>query len=455
MNWLEELETLLQGTGKCLRTQSLLEQHGQDFTYHKAHLPDVVVYPESTEEVASILRFANTHFIPVVPFGAGSSLEGHIIPVQGGISLDMTRMNQIIEILPNDFMVRVQPGVTLSQLNQALMPHGLFFPVDPGADATIGGMASTNASGTNAVRYGAMRDQVKGLQVVLADGRVLKTGGLVVKSSAGYNLTNLFVGSEGTLGVFTEITLRIHGIPEYTMAARAVFPNIDTAGRAAISMVGAGLFIGRVELVDAGTIAAVNAYKGTSYEEQETLFLEFSGSESSVQHAVQIAKELCMDSGCTQFLFEADRKARARLWDARHQAAIALMAQEPGKRMMVTDVCVPITKLPNALHHARQVIQKYGLHGFILGHVGDGNYHAGFMVNPDDPTDIERLQKVNGEIVHYALERNGTCTGEHGLGLGKGKYLEEEFGLDAVQVMKELKRMFDPHEILNPGKGVL
>jgi len=454
MEWFSGLQALLKGQGQVVRTESVLSQHGRDFTYHKPELPDAVVYPESTDDVVAVLCFANERWIPVVPFGAGSSLEGHVIPVAGGISLDMTRMNKILEFRPGDFVARVQPGVTLTQLNAELQSHGVFFPVDPGADATIGGMTATNASGTNAVRYGAMRDAVRGLKVVLADGRIIKTGGMAVKSSAGYNLTSLFVGSEGTLGVFTEITLKLHGIPESIVAARAVFSDIDSAGRAATAMVGSGMSVGRVELVDATTVAAVNSYKGTAYEEQPTLFLEFSGSQASVAHDVHSAREFCLSEHCQAFLFESDSTARARLWEARHQAAIALMAQEPGKRMMVTDVCVPITDLPLALKHARETIAAHGLNGTILGHVGDGNYHAGFMVNPDDDKDITRLQQVNQEIVSYALKRGGTSTGEHGLGLGKGRYLLDEFGTEAVNLMRNIKGLMDPNGIMNPRKGV-
>ncbi len=457
--WLPMLQAILgdmgspPGRAKVVRTESVLEQHGRDFTYHAPHLPHAVVYPESAVEVQTIVQFAADHDIPLVPFGVGSSLEGHVIPIKGGISLDMSRMNRILEFRPGDFIVRVEPGVTRSQLNEAMQSSGLFFPVDPGADATIGGMTATNASGTNAVRYGAMRDNVKGLEVVLADGRLVRTGGMAVKSSAGYNLTGLFVGSEGTLGVITSITLKLQGIPETTVAARAVFPDIDAAGRAAVSIVGA-VAIGRVELVDKLTIAAVNAYKGTHYEAQPTLFLEFAGSKVSVNQDVDLARELCFLEGCGQFLFESDSKARAQLWEARHSAAIALMARNPGKKMMTTDVCVPITELPGALFHARETMERYGFEGSILGHVGDGNYHAGFTIDPNNEKDLRALEAVNSEIVTYALAKGGTCTGEHGLGLGKGKYLEQEFGDEAVVLMRQLKQLLDPVGIMNPGKGV-
>jgi D-lactate dehydrogenase (cytochrome) len=429
----------------------VLEQHSRDLTYHPPRLPDIVVYPQDKLEVRQVLRFAHQNGIPVTPFAVGSSLEGHIIPVRGGISLDLTRMNRIVEIRPQDFIAKVQPGVTRTQLNEALKPYGLFFPVDPGADASIGGMAATNASGTNAVRYGVMRDQVKGLEVVLADGSLIHTGGMSVKSSAGYNLTGLFVGSEGTLGVFTEITLRLYGIPEATVAARAVFADIESAGRAAVGLISAGVAIGRVELVDQGTVRAVNAYKGTQYEEAATLFLEFSGSEAGVKEDIATAKEITEAENCRSFQFETDSKGRARLWEARHQAAMALMSGHPGKRLMVTDVCVPISHLTDALHHARQTIESFGLEGSILGHVGDGNYHAGFMIDPANPEDLKRAEAVNAEIVRYALERGGTCTGEHGVGMGKAKYLGAEHG-EAMAVMRAIKQSLDPKNILNPGK---
>jgi D-lactate dehydrogenase (cytochrome) len=394
---------------------------------------------------------ANEYRIPVVPFGAGSSLEGHIIPARGGISLDMTQMNRILDIRPQDFLVRVEAGATRSQLNRQLKPHGLFFPVDPGADATLGGMAATNASGTNAVRYGVMRQQVLGLEVVLADGRIIQTGGLAVKSSAGYHLTGLFVGSEGTLGVITELTLRLYGIPEAVVAARAVFPDEASAGAAAVEMIAAGIAVGKVELVDGHTVAAVNAYKGTNYEVAPTLFLEFSGQRQTVLHDVEAARQLAMEHGCRTFQQETDPKEMAVLWEARHHAGLAIAASAPGKKLMATDVCVPISLLPEAIRYTRRLIDAYGMNGAIFGHVGDGNFHAAFVMDPHDPKDVERAEEVNGHIVQFALEKGGTCTGEHGVGLGKIKYMTAERG-ESVDVMKAIKRALDPNNILNPGK---
>jgi D-lactate dehydrogenase (cytochrome) len=429
-----------------------LERHGGGvFTYHAPVHPDAVVYPESRDEVVGVLRFANEHLIPIVPFGKGSSLEAHTLPVHGGISLDLGRMDRILEVRPDDFIARVQPGLTHGALNVALAEHGLLFPVDPGWDASLGGMAGTNASGTNAVKYGVMRDQVLGAEVVLADGTVMRTGGMAMKSSAGYDLTGLFVGSEGTLGVFTELILRLYPLPGWTVAARAVFPDIEAAGRAAVAMIRTGMRIGRVELVDARTIDAVNTYKGTDYAAAPTLFLEFSGSKASVESDVEVARETSASEGCSSFEFEADEEAREKLWEARHDAALAISDLYPGMGMMATDVCVPISDLPGALRHARDIIESRGLDGAILGHVGDGNYHAVFPVDTGDEADQERAEAVNEEIVDYALERGGTCTGEHGIGLGKTEHLQKEHG-DSLPFMREIKRIADPNGIMNPGK---
>ncbi|CAN5677908.1 FAD-linked oxidase C-terminal domain-containing protein [soil metagenome] len=429
-----------------------LERHGGGiFTYHAPRPPDAVVLPESREEVVDVLRFANERGIPVVPFGEGSSLEAHTIPARGGISLDLGRMDAVVEVRPDDFVARVQPGVTHERLNAELKEHGLFFPVDPGWDASLGGMAGTNASGTNAVRYGVMRDQVLDLEVVLADGTIMRTGGLAMKSSAGYHLTGLFVGSEGTLGVFTELALRLYPVPEKVIAARAVFPGIEEAGRAAVAMIRSGMQIGRVELVDARTIEAVNAYKGTDYAIAPTLFLEFSGSEAGVESDVATARAISSAQGCEGFEFEADEAARERLWEARHEAGLAITRLNPDKKPMTTDVCVPISDLPDALGHARETVAEHGFDGAILGHVGDGNYHAVFPVDVEDEGEMRRAEEVSGRIVRYALQRGGTCTGEHGIGSGKTGYLREEHG-DSLPFMRGIKRQADPNGIMNPGK---
>ncbi|BCJ86752.1 FAD-binding oxidoreductase [Effusibacillus dendaii] len=431
--------------------QTVLEQHSRDESYHAPHLPDVVVFPKSREDVSKVLQFANKHQIPVVPFGVGSSLEGHVIPYRGGITLDFQLMNRILEIRPRDMLVRVQPGVLRTQLNKELSKHGLFFSVDPGADATLGGMAATNASGTTAVRYGVMRDQVRDLEVVLADGRIIHTGGLSAKSSSGYNLTGLFVGSEGTLGVFTELTLRVYGIPEATMAARATFPSVKNAVDAAVAIISTGIPVARIELVDAISIKQVNRFSGTDYPEAPTLFLEFHGNEPGLKQDVESATELAMQEGCQGFQFETDSKARSQLWEARHNLAYAFIKASPGKKLMSTDVVVPLTELTGAIEHARQMLDEYGIEGAVLGHVGDGNYHAVLMTDPNNPDDVKRTEHVNASIVEYALSRGGTCTGEHGVGVGKMKYQRQEHG-DALDLMAAIKKSFDPNGILNPGK---
>jgi len=449
---LSELRSIVPDEGRVMTDGEEIERHGLAFfTYLPPSAPDAVVFPASREEVVEILRFADERGVPVVPFGQGSSLEGHTIPVRGGISLDLGLMDEILEVRPDDFVARVQPGVTHGKLNERLKEHGLFFPVDPGWDASLGGMAATNASGTNAVRYGAMRERVLGLEAVLADGTVLRTGGMSMKSSAGYNLTGLFVGSEGTLGVFTELTLRLQPIPEQILAARAVFPSIEAAGRAAVAMIRSGMQIGRLELVDARTIEAVNAFKGTAYADSPTLFLEFSGTEAAVERDVATARAISETEGARAFDFEEDEAGRERLWEARHEAALAIKELNPDKKPMTTDVCVPISDLPDALREARGTIRANGLDGAILGHVGDGNYHAVFPVDPDDEEDLARAERVNSEIVAYALARGGTCTGEHGIGFGKAAYLREEHG-DSLPFMRGIKRLADPNGIMNPGK---
>ncbi|MBA2441706.1 MAG: FAD-binding protein [Rubrobacter sp.] len=428
-----------------------IERHSRGVTRHSSHPPDAVVFPENREEVSALLRFANESGVPVVPYGQGSSLEGHVVPTHGGISLDTSRMNRILEVRPEDFVARVEPGVTHGQLNERLREHGLFFPVDPGWDASLGGMAGTNASGSNALRYGVMREQVLGLEVLLADGSAMRTGGLAMKSSAGYNLTGLFVGSEGTLGVFTEIILRLKPVPEGAIAARATFPDIEAAGNVAVSIIRSGMMAGRVELVDERTVGAVNAYKGTDYEESPTLFLEFSGDEATVGRDMERARELSEAGGCTSFRFEEDEAAREKLWEARHEAGLAIRNMNPDKATVSTDVCVPISELPGALREARRTIDEHGLEAAILGHVGDGNYHAVFPVDTSDEEDVHRAEEVNARIVGYALARGGTCSGEHGVGSGKRGHLEKEHG-DSIPFMRGIKDLADPNGILNPGK---
>jgi D-lactate dehydrogenase (cytochrome) len=448
-----ELGRLVGDERRVSTSESVLRAHGEDLSYHAPRLPDVVVEASSTAEVSAVMRFANEHRIPVVPFGAGTSLEGHLIPLEGGISLDLMRMDRVLEVSPGDLLAVAQAGVTREQLNAAAVDHGLQFPVDPGANASLGGMAATSASGTTTVRYGRMRDQVLGLEVVLADGTVVHTGGRSRKSSAGYDLTNLMVGSEGTLGVITELTLRLHGIPEQARAARAVFPTIEAACTAAVAMVGVGLAVARVELVDGQTLRAVNAFKGTSYPEAPTLFLEFIGSTEGAAGDAAFAREICDDEGCTDWQDEVDEAARRRLWEARHSVAFAVMATAPGKKHKATDVAVPLSELPAAIAVGRAAVEREGITAGILGHVGDGNYHLALMIDPNDPDEVARAQRVNDEIVRDALARGGTCTGEHGIGLGKRGYLEAEHG-DLLPLMRGIKQALDPRGILNPGKIV-
>ncbi|MGE6613372.1 FAD-binding oxidoreductase [Peribacillus sp. NPDC076916] len=431
--------------------QTVRELHGRDESYHAVSLPDIVVFPETTQQVSDVVKLANMHKIPIVPFGLGSSLEGHVIPYNHGITIDFSLMNKIIEVRENDFLVKVQPGVTRSQLNKELKKYGLFFSVDPGADATLGGMAATNASGTTSVKYGVMRDQVRDLEVVLADGSIIHTGNLAAKSSSGYHLNGIFVGSEGTLGCFTELTLKVYGIPEHVMAARASFPALNHAVEAVVSILQSGVPIARVELVDEPSMKQVNHYSDTSYNEAPTLFLEFHGNEAGLKQDVDFTKEIVAEHHCLDIEFEADNAARNRLWEARHNLAYAYIHGYPRKKLMVTDVCLPISELSGAIQHAREAVDILGLTGGIVGHVGDGNYHVLLMIDNKNLEEIKRAEQLNEQIVLYALERNGTCTGEHGVGVGKQKYQKKEHG-NSLFVMEKIKVALDPDNLLNPSK---
>ncbi|MGM9955302.1 MAG: FAD-binding oxidoreductase, partial [Peribacillus sp.] len=429
--------------------QTVRELHGRDESYHATSLPDIVVFPETTQQVSEVVKVASIHKVPVVPFGLGSSLEGHVIPYQHGITIDFSLMNKVLEVRGDDFLVKVQPGVTRSQLNKELKKYGLFFSVDPGADATLGGMAATNASGTTSVKYGVMRDQVRDLEVVLADGSIIHTGNLAAKSSSGYHLNGLFVGSEGTLGCFTELTLRVYGIPEHIMAARASFPSLNDAVEGVVSILQAGIPIARVELVDEPSMKQVNLHSETSYNEGPTLFLEFHGNEAGLKQDVAFTKEIVAEHNCLDIEFETDNAARNRLWEARHNLAYAYIHGHPGKKLMVTDVCLPISELSGAIHHARETVDSLGLTGGIVGHVGDGNYHILLMIDNENKEEVGRAKQLNEQIVLYALERNGTCTGEHGVGVGKQKYQKQEHG-ESLLVMEKIKKALDPDNLLNP-----
>ena len=433
--------------------KTIKELHGKDESYHAMQLPDIVVFPETAEQVSKIMKLSQQYAIPIVPFGLGSSLEGHVIPEQGGITVDFSLMNKVLNVDAEDFLVTVQPGVTRTQLNKELKKYGLFFSVDPGADATLGGMAATNASGTTSVKYGVMRDQVRDLEVVMADGTIIHTGNKAAKSSSGLHLNGLFVGSEGTLGCFTEMTLKVYGIPEFVTAARASFPSVKDAVEAVVSILQAGIPIARVELVDEQSMTEVNKYNDTAYLEKPTLFLEFHGNEAGLKQDVEFMEEIVEGHACEEIAFETDTAARNQLWEARHTLAYAYIHGFPGKKMMVTDVCLPISELAGAVGHARENLQALGLPGGIVGHVGDGNFHALIMMNMEDPDEVARAQEFNGRIVEYALERGGTCTGEHGVGLGKQKYQQQEHGA-ALEVMEKIKWALDPNNLLNPGKNI-
>jgi D-lactate dehydrogenase (cytochrome) len=448
MSVAEELRAVLDD-GAVSTGVSVLDHHAGDLSYHPRHAPDAVVFPETTEHVAQVLAWANERRVPVVPFGAGTSLEGHVIPTAGGVSLDLSRMNSVVELLPADLQARVQPGVLRSELNAAAGEHGLWFPVDPGADASLGGMAATNASGTTTVRYGGMRANVLGLEVVLADGSVIHPGSRTVKTSAGYDLRSLFVGSEGTLGVITELTVRLHGLPERPVAIRAVFPDVGAACRSAVALVGAGITVTRCELLDEATIRAVNVHKETSFAEAPSLFVEIDGGDGEIASV----REVFGWEGCTSCEHETATEARTRIWEARHQAAFAVAALAPGKRWFATDVCVPLSVLPAAVEHARERADARGIAAGITAHAADGNYHLVHMVDPDDPADVAAAQSLYAELVDWALERGGTSTGEHGIGLGKLDYLAREHG-DLLEHLRAIKRAFDPNGILNPGKVV-
>lgn len=437
--------------GQVSTNETVRELHGKDESHHAPSLPDIVVFPHSTADVSAILKLAHGARVAVVPFGVGSSLEGNAIPIARGISIDFSEMNAILDIRPEDLLVKVQPGVTRAQLNKELKKHGLQFTVDPGADATLGGMVATNASGTTAVRYGVMRDQVRDLEVVLADGTVIHTGSMAAKSSSGYHLNGLFVGSEGTLGCFTELTLKVVGIPEFVTAGRAVFKAVGDAVSAVAALLQAGIMVGRVELVDEASMKQANIYNDTSYEEQPTLFLEFHGNAAGMQEDIEFTTAIFEDFGCASIAFETDNAARNQLWEARHSLAYAYIHAYPGKKLMSTDVCVPISVLAETILYAREQLEAVGLAGGLVGHVGDGNFHALLMLDPTNAEEQAKADQFNEHIVQYALLRGGSCTGEHGVGIGKMKYQATEHGASLL-VMKSIKAALDPHNIMNPGK---
>lgn len=435
------------------RSDSILDLHARDESYMPSARPDLVVFAESTDDVVATLRLASRHEVPVVPFGAGSSLEGHVLAIQGGISLDLTRMDRVLAIRPDDLDVTVEAGVTRKTLARRLEDHGLFFSVDPGADATLGGMAATGASGTTTVRYGTMRENVLALEVVLADGRLVRTGGRARKSSAGYDLTRLMIGSEGTLGVITELTLKVHGIPEAIAAAVCAFPTLESAVDAAVQVIQWGVPVARVELLDEVQVDAVNRYAGLDHEVLPTLFFELHGSPESVDVHARAVAEIAGEHGGTSFRFSQDQAEREALWRARHDAYFADLALRPGARVMSTDVCVPISRLVTCIRETKADTAKAPFPVPLVGHVGDGNFHLLLVIDPDDESELEAAKRINSRLVERALALGGTSSGEHGVGIGKRRYMRAEHGT-GVEIMRAVKQALDPHGILNPGKVI-
>jgi D-lactate dehydrogenase (cytochrome) len=433
------------------QSQALREQHANTLTWLKVQAPDAVLFAETTEEIAEAVKACAAARVPVIPFGTGTSLEGHLNAPQGGVSLDLSRMNNILAVHQADLDCVVEPGVTRKQLNDDLRDSGLFFPVDPGADASLGGMAATRASGTNAVRYGTMRDLVLGLTAVLADGSIVTTGGRARKSSAGYDLTRLLVGSEGTLGVITSLTLKLYGIPETVLSGVCAFESLEGACNATITALQMGLPLARIELADEVQIRACNAYSHLTLPEQPTLFLEFHGTEAGTREQVATFAEIAEAEGGGALRWAAKQEDRNALWQARHDAYWAARALKPGTDLIATDVCVPISALAACVAEAKQDIERLGLLAPIVGHVGDGNFHVMPLIDPADTEERKRVQEFLDRLVERALGFEGTCTGEHGIGQGKINYLAAEHGL-GVDVMIAIKKALDPLNILNPGK---
>ena len=445
---------LEQRLGERVSTSAAVrERHGRDESHHAAHAPDAVAFPRSTEEVAEIVRVCAGYGTPVIPFGVGTSLEGHVAALRGGVCIDLGEMNEIVRVSAGDMDATVQAGVRRKQLNEHLRDTGLFFPIDPGADATIGGMTATRASGTNAVRYGTMRDNVLALTVVTADGRVVRTARRARKSAAGYDLTRVFVGSEGTLGVITEITLRLYGIPEAVSAAVCSFPGIEGAVDTVIETIQMGIPVARIELLDELQMEACNRYSDLEYPVAPTLFLEFHGSEAGVAEQAETVQTLAAGNGAGDFQWATRTEDRNRLWQARHDAAYAALALRPGAGMWATDVCVPISKLAECIRETKEDLAESFLMAPLVGHVGDGNFHLVFLFDPDDERERAEVERLNERLVSRSLAFDGTCTGEHGVGYGKLDVLAAEHG-EAVSLMRDIKKALDPGNIMNPGKIV-
>ena len=437
---------------RCSTALAVRTQHGRDESPIDAPPPEAVVYAESTDDVAFVVALANRHAVPVIPYGVGSSLEGHLLAVQGGVSIDLSRMNRILSVQPEDLTVTVQAGVTRTQLNTEIRHTGLFFPIDPGADASLGGMAATRASGTNAVRYGTMRENVLGLSVVTASGEVIRTGTRARKSSAGYDLTRLMVGSEGTLGVMTEITLKLYPLPEAVSAAVCNFSDVAAAVNTTIQLIQMGVPIARCELLDTNAVRAVNAHDKLTLRESPMLLMEFHGSAAGVQEQAATVQEIARDFGGQNFEWATTPEERTRLWTARHHAYFAGLQMKPGSRTVTTDTCVPISRLTECVTLALAEAEAAGIPHYIVGHVGDGNFHIAYLIDPAVPAERETAERLNNTLVQRAIEMEGTCTGEHGIGLHKMGFLVDEAGAGAVAMMRTLKHALDPNNIMNPGK---
>lgn len=447
------LDALTQLLGERFTTsQAVREHHGRDESLYDPVPPDAVVFAHSQEEISAVLRLCSEHQVPVIPYGSGSSLEGHLLAVNGGISLDVSQMDQILAFQPEDMSITVQPGISRKALNEYLRASGLFFPIDPGADASIGGMCATRASGTNAVRYGTMRENVLGLTAILASGEVIKAGSLAKKSAAGYDLTRLFIGSEGTLGVISEITLKLHPQPEAVSAAVCSFPSVHAAVQTVIQTIQVGIPIARAELIDTLTTQALNGYFKLGLSEAPTLFFEFHGSEAGLAEQVAMVEALVTENGGGELQWATAQEDRNKLWSARHNALFAILQLKPGSRASSTDVCVPLSRLADCVVATDEDVRQSSIPAPIFGHVGDGNFHVCLLLDPGNADELEEAERLNRRIVERALAVGGTCTGEHGIGLHKIDYLVQEHGEPAIEVMRSIKRALDPHNLMNPGK---
>lgn len=453
-SFVDELRTIV-GASNVSTAEAVREQHGHDESYHHVDPPDVVAFAESVDHVSRVAKLCNDNEVPLIPFGSGTGLEGGVNAIKGGVCLDVTKMQNIIAVNPEDFDATVECGVTRLALNNYLRDTGLWFPIDPGADASLCGMCATSASGTNAVRYGTMRENTLNMEVVLADGKVINTAGpgrRTKKTSAGYNLTNLFVGSEGTLGIITKTTLRLHGIPEATLSATCHFPSVQAAVDTTVGVLQCGIPIARIEFLDEVSIDACNKYSHLNMEVAPSLFLEFHGSENALGEQVKVVEELVKMNEGSAFHWATDPEERNHLWKARHDILYACMALRPGSKPYSTDVCVPVSKLPEVIVKTKEMIDEAGIVGPMVGHVGDGNFHVFYPVHPEDQETLKKIKDVSTKMALIALDLNGTCTGEHGIGIGKRELLVKEIGEVGLGVMRQLKNSLDPRGILNPGK---